>query len=119
MTRLIAITVTTGPNARSASIRTVAGVSLLTLICGDGFITPVSRFSTYHGILSTPCESTPLRLAHTSTSASVSASSRGTPALLKTVAVNSRRSLQSTRISLSAISGHLGSEGKRPTGVIQ
>ena len=42
MTRSIACTVTTGPNAWSASISTVAAVSRSTVMRGRGFMEPLS-----------------------------------------------------------------------------
>src|SRR5262245_39369113 len=66
-------------------------------------MSPLSASSTYHGIRRTPWESTPRRFAHTSTSASMVASSDGIPTRMNTSRVNASSAAASTRISSLAM----------------
>ncbi len=99
ITRFIAMVVTTGPKARSASRSKVAGVSVITWMLGRVFMRPLSTSSAYQGIRSTPWESTPRRFAQTRTSADTSASSGLHPTLTNTSFVNAFNACQSTRTS--------------------
>src|SRR5262249_5473717 len=67
----------------------------------------LSVSSTYQGMRSTPCESTPRRFAHTRTSASMAAASGGRPRRSNTLAVKAVRSRQSTCTGSLAIAGPL------------
>ena len=91
----VAVVIAIGPAARSASKSTEATVSVWTAIVGTRFKSPSSINRTYIGIRAIPWESTPRRLAHTSTSATVAACTSDMPARWKTSRVK--------RVSASAV----------------